>query len=180
MVMTEYVSLANIAEQLDIADSTVRKYAKVYKEFLPSVKREGERWAVYEASSAEIIAEISKLSQEGKKRHQIRDYLHSKYDTHIDGVVGDDATAQSQESNDTPATTLLLQHSDAPLEYMMTKALEALDLAQKNIEFYQTIANANREEADYWKKKAGELEDQMKQLEKKLEAEKKKSKGKSE
>ena len=153
--MQTYYSLAEIANKLDIPDSTVRKYAKVYEEFLPSHEREGERWPVYEEEALAIIQEISELSKNGSRRHEIKEQLQSKYTTTINADNTPTAPAQQHDHN-TPTLTRL-RHDNSLAAYMgeMTiQAFEAAEMAKKNIDFWKMIATETREEADQWKERA--------------------------
>lgn len=95
-------------DKVDIAESTVRKYAKLYKEFLPSRKLEGIRWEKYLPSAIVIIKRIFILSEQGKIRHEIKICLKAEgYTVTLDGETQDTnatATESVQQYTDTPAT----------------------------------------------------------------------------
>ena len=117
------LSLSQIAQQLnrervDIAESTVRKYAKLYREFLPSRKLEGVRWERYPTYAHDVIKRIFELSESGKSRHEIKHVL--KADGHgvtLDGEsaeVTDTANEPAQPYDNTPLS-LQPQHDDTLL-----------------------------------------------------------------
>jgi hypothetical protein len=117
------LSLAQIAQRLngeghDIADSTVRKYARLYKEYLPSRKLEGERWVKYPFDSVEIIRRIFVQSNGGKSRHEIKAGLDAEgLVKTLEGEAGEpDATVNepAQSYDHTPSASSPQHNDDIP------------------------------------------------------------------
>lgn len=112
-------SLQQIANKLKLPPSTVRYYAKNYKEYLPSRKIEGVRWPMYEESAENIIRLIAKETG-NKKVEQIKELLSAKHSPIYDGVEDndDDETGKSllsdkgrQPSDNSALATTLQQMS---------------------------------------------------------------------
>ena len=147
------LSLAQIAQllndaQVDIAESTVRKYAKLYKEFLPSRKLEGVRWEKFQPTATEIIKRIFTLSEAGSSRHDIKAQLKTDgYTITIEGEADATANEPAQPYNHTPPTAsqqhgnhlpdLQAQHSDLIADYnasVMREAAASLQLYHRLVE----------------------------------------------
>lgn len=138
-------------DKVDIAESTVRKYAKLYKEFLPSRKLEGVRWEKYLPSAIAIIKRIFILSEQGKNRHEIKICLKAEgYTVTLDGEAqdtNDTPTESTQKYTDTPVAassstsenTVLIQtrHSEmvaSHLSYVTQSAIDSLKMYRSLME----------------------------------------------
>lgn len=128
------LSLSQVAqllndEKVEIAESTVRKYAKLYKEFLPSRKQEGVRWEKYPPTCIDIIRRIFTLSESGKNRHEIKEQLKADgYGVTLEGEaveVNDTATESTQRHNNTPPATHPEHDENTPLLHPQHRQLIA-------------------------------------------------------
>jgi hypothetical protein len=107
-------TLAEIAEQLRIPASTVRFYAKNYREFLPARKLEGERWEKYEDLAVDVIRLIADETKTGKNRTEVRSLLNKRFSPVYDAETGEEkgvtaTEGQQQQPNNNMALATTLQ-----------------------------------------------------------------------
>lgn len=80
--MKDIARLVN-EQGIGIAETTVNKYADVYKEFLPKRRLDGERWDKFPRMAVDVIKCVYMLSQpkqgKGKKRHEIKTILMKEF-----------------------------------------------------------------------------------------------------
>ena len=161
LMTEEYtLSLSQIAQRLqeaghDIAESTVRKYARYYKEYLPSRKLEGERWEKYQEEAVAVVGRIFELSNEHKSRHEIKSILNREGRVRIidgEAEASDDTVTESAHRYDSTPAAAHHPHDDdtANLPQQYGELIEGINnslvrSAITGIQLYRTLL----EEKDY-------------------------------
>ena len=62
-----------------IPRNTITLYIKNFKEVIPTHQEKDMRYPLYEDEAIPMLDDIKKLYSEGKKRHEIREYLKENY-----------------------------------------------------------------------------------------------------
>ncbi|MED1421068.1 MerR family transcriptional regulator [Bacillus smithii] len=75
--MSEYLTIAELAEQAGIPNSTCRRYLANFESFF--VVKGGSRLKKYEAEAANILKRIKQLYDEGKDTNEIRNILANEF-----------------------------------------------------------------------------------------------------
>jgi DNA-binding transcriptional MerR regulator len=94
------LTIAEIAEKLGIAESTARRYAKQFSQFLPS-KQIG-RTMKYSPQALEILRDTAILFKKGHTSEEVQELLGEKYPQSYDGdlvVVEDESTLPADLTN---------------------------------------------------------------------------------
>lgn len=98
--MAEWRSINEIARDINIPETTARRYLNTYSDFI-----KGQRFGAvmkYPDEVAAIIGQIYSLSSKGKKAEEIRDILKGQYEQ----VITIDPQSQSYELRSTQETML--------------------------------------------------------------------------
>ena len=184
---TYTLALSEIAEHLqragkDIAESTVRKYAKNYRDYLPSQKPEGERWAKYPEDAVTIIGRIFDLSQAGKARHEIKSILDQEGFRKTIDADADDATDTVTESthpytHTPPAASQ--PHGDntpnLPIPHTVLRLMQDKDRLLKSavasIEFHRALAGEKEAQINDLEAQLARLKEEKQKIEEIYKAE---------
>jgi len=81
--MEGWYTINQIAKELNIPETTARRYTVTFKEFFPS-KTFGGRYDKYHEKAITIIATIYDLYAQNKKAEEIREHLKAEYPVIID------------------------------------------------------------------------------------------------
>jgi type III secretory pathway component EscV len=153
------LTLVDIAKKLNKPASTIRYYAKNYSEFLPTQKKEGVRWALYEPTAFDIFKVIVELTQKQLHRDDIKKQLKKQFGVVIDAEAED---LQQQKGN-------LAQRAN---NYITATTLQqALWLSKETAELNQRFASSINNQKELLNYK----EDEIKKLKGELEAERAKT-----
>ncbi|MBO8183423.1 MAG: MerR family transcriptional regulator [Archaeoglobus sp.] len=123
--MEEYLKIADVAKQVGIPETTARRYAELFKEYLHH-KTFG-RTKKYKPEAVQIMQKISGLYQEGKTTEEIREILGYELPQVVDAV----------EEKKYPDTATLPPH--AFLSMMVMQAQENQQLKEYLYEQAKTI-----------------------------------------
>lgn len=89
--MVKYLTIAEIAEQADIPNSTCRRYLAAFEPFF--LVKGGNRVKKYEATSVDVLKRIKQLYDEGQDTNEIHNVLVNEFPMVID-------SDKQQESNE--------------------------------------------------------------------------------
>lgn len=169
--------LKEIAKKLDKPASSVRYYADIYSEFLPSQKVEGVRWDMYEPEAVDILRLVFTQKDKAKSREEIRDMLSEKYQPVYDGEVGEsdkvsttELQQQQPQGNNAPITTIVQQMSSYTDEatklnrQIMSHVQfqrQALELKDEQIGELEETVQQQSDELDELRRKVEQLEDEL-------------------
>lgn len=90
-MVEEWLSIAEVAKRLGLAENTARRYTHLFKEYITS-KQTG-RTMKYDPEAMEILANISRLYQEGLSTQEIQERLSSTYALNIEVTSDEVANA---------------------------------------------------------------------------------------
>lgn len=138
-MVSKYLTVAEIAEQTDIPNSTCRRYLATFEAFF-AVKG-GSRLKKYEGSAVDVLKRIKGLYEEGLETNEIFDVLKGEFPL----VVNDE---EQRESSESVHTSTLATIDD--IEEIKT-ALEE----QK--EFNQALLQEMKQQHLYYERKFDEL-----------------------
>lgn len=114
--MAEWRSINEIARDINIPETTARRYLNTYSDFI-----KGQRFGAvmkYPDEVAAIIGQIYSLSSKGKKVEEIRDILKGQYEQ----VITIDP--QEQESQNTQETMLQVLSQNRGIIESLKKVIE--------------------------------------------------------
>src|SRR3954454_25177340 len=137
--MSKYLTIAELAEQADIPNSTCRRYLTSFESFF--LVKGGSRLKKYEASAVDVLKRIKQLYEEGQDTNEIHNSLVSDFPL----VVNDDEHEKKEQAVTVPG----LATSEDIAE--IKKALDE----QK--QFNQTLLEQLEEQYLYYEKKFEEL-----------------------
>jgi DNA-dependent RNA polymerase auxiliary subunit epsilon len=137
--MSKYLTIAELAEQADIPNSTCRRYLTSFESFF--LVKGGSRLKKYEASAVDVLKRIKQLYEEGQDTNEIHNSLVNDFPLVVNG--------DEQEKNEQAATVPGLATSEDIAE--IKKALDE----QK--QFNQTLLEKLEEQHLYYEKKFEEL-----------------------
>ncbi len=80
--MTKYYSIANMAQELNLPESTVRYYRDRFKNYVPAVKKGGRK--VYEDQALEALRIIAEGLRKGETAATVEDRLSLNFSQTID------------------------------------------------------------------------------------------------
>jgi hypothetical protein len=155
--MKEIARMLN-EQRISIAETTVNKYADVYREFLPARRLEGERWDKYPPLAVEIVKRIYTLAQpkqgKGKMRHEIKAILQEEFGEQlrrfpIEGDFEDisrDRQPHTHAHTPPPSTPDLAHGSRPPITHELLQVIERANIneaaarsAAASLEFYRSL-----------------------------------------
>ncbi len=102
-MMREYLTIAEIAKQADIPNSTCRRYLSTFNEFF--VAKGGNRLKKYEQGAVEILIRIKNLYEEGLESNQIHNVLINEFSLVVDGD-------EQRETSEMPTVPALATNED--------------------------------------------------------------------
>ena len=134
--MAEYLTLKQIAENLDLNYSTARAYADRFSQFFNTVELPGVRWPVYDPQAQEIMKIIMDSYGKGQATHEVLGALEDRYGTIIDTVH-----TEHKDNERTPITTPLTQVSE-----LLRTGQVGMEYAMESLRFYRQIVQAKDDE----------------------------------
>jgi DNA-dependent RNA polymerase auxiliary subunit epsilon len=81
--MTKYLSIAELAEQADIPNSTCRRYLTAFEAFF--IVKGGARLKKYESGAVDVLRRVKQLYAEGQDTNEIHNVLLNEFPLVIDG-----------------------------------------------------------------------------------------------
>jgi predicted transcriptional regulator len=81
--MEQWYTIGEISRELNIPESTIRRYVITYKEFFPS-RNFGGRYPKFHEKAIEIVSVVYDKYAQGKKGEEIREALRREYPVVID------------------------------------------------------------------------------------------------
>lgn len=81
-MVIEWLSIAEVAKQLGLAENTARRYVNLFKEYINS--KQFGRATKYDTESLEILSTVSRLYQEGLGTQEIQERLRGTYTLHLE------------------------------------------------------------------------------------------------
>lgn len=139
-MMSNYLTITEIAEQTDIPNSTCRRYLASFEPFF-SVKG-GSRLKKYESDAVNVLMRIKKLYDEGLETHEIFDVLKNEFPLVVN------SEEQQETSEKTPTVPTLATSQD------IEEIKEALE-EQK--QFNHVLLKEMKQQHLYYEKKFDEL-----------------------
>ncbi len=134
----ELLTLQEIADRLNMPASTVRYYARTFREYMPGVKV--GRYLKYEPEAIEVVKVIAEGFNSNQQQQQVRGQLQEKFALNIE------QNTNEQEPGTTAATTEQQQQQTDIVKYEHAKLTAAL---RDEIYFLrgqvQELQNDNRE-----------------------------------
>lgn len=101
--MSKYLTIAEIAEQADIPNSTCRRYLASFEAFF--LVKGGSRLKKYEAGAVDILKRIKDLYENGMDTNEIHNVLINEFPLVVNGD-------EQQESNEQASTVPTLATSE--------------------------------------------------------------------
>lgn len=99
--MSEWLTIADLADRTDIAESTVRRYLHRFSTFFDT--KGGKRYKQYEVTAVRILVRVRELYDLGHESVEVRRILSTEYAMIIDGVSSEIKDEDTQENSVTPA-----------------------------------------------------------------------------
>lgn len=145
-------SLTEIAQELNVAPSTLRYQAKQYEDLLPKREVEGERWPKYEQEALEILKLVMDESSAGKSREEIKDLIYQKYET---------VYHEGNQVTQLPAKSQTESSLSMPVVGVMQEAHELNTTLMDMVRSQRDIIRFKDEELELLREKVATLEQEL-------------------
>lgn len=123
VVEEEFLTVAQIAQQLSLAENTTRRYMKLFRDFIP-VQQNG-RISKYPSESLEMVSRIAAMYQEGLSTQDIQQRLKRSRTRVID--------VQPEPAESSPVLSVISEQLERQ-QLLIESLAERLDKQQAYIE----------------------------------------------
>ena len=153
--MNTTLTLPELARQAGVSESTSRRYAKNFSEFIPG-ERKG-RVTVYPSASVTVLQRIKQLYEAGYNTEQVHDRLSEEFDKVIETTPAGGGGSGGRDRHPSPETTTELQSQEI-VKQLVDKLQERrfdediLNMILNRLDYLEKRVKSLENKKSFWKK----------------------------